>query len=213
MTGIYAAHAPAYHKMGYGALPLPPLRKKEPPKGYTGRGAPMPSRADVEAWCEDHPESNIAVRLPPSAVGIDADPYKSPQAAAAWDELVTSWGPLPADAPWSTSRDDGKSGIRWLSIPRGPNSPGVFLVTAAKSSSITTGTSSPRRASTRTPARPTGGSVSASGYPTPGTSRRCHPRGCAPCRGRRPGHSQGSCSSSPRTRAGTRSSRATRVLT
>jgi hypothetical protein len=124
--GIYAAHAPAYHKMGFSPVLLPPRRKKEPPKGWTGRGAPMASRADVQAWAEEQPDGNIAVRLPPWAVGIDADPYKSPQAEAAWEELVAELGPLPADAPWSTSRDDGKSGIRWLSIPPGTELAGTL---------------------------------------------------------------------------------------
>jgi hypothetical protein len=44
-AGIYASHAPAYHKMGFSPVLLPPRRKKKPPEGWTGRGAPMASSA------------------------------------------------------------------------------------------------------------------------------------------------------------------------
>jgi hypothetical protein len=120
MNGPYGRAARRYYAAGWESpLPLPPRKKKEPPAGYTGRTAPMASRADVEAWCEDRPRSNIALRLPPTVVGIDADPHKSPEAARAWAELVERFGPLPAAAPWSTARDDGVSGIRFFAIPDG----------------------------------------------------------------------------------------------
>jgi len=79
----------------------------------------MASAADVETWCEDHPGGNIGLRLPAVAIGIDADTWKGPAAAEAWDNLLRQFGPLPAEAPWCTSRDDGVSGIRLFAVPGG----------------------------------------------------------------------------------------------
>ena len=46
------AHAKLYRDLGWlGTIPLPARCKKEPPKGWTGHGAPYPS-ADVQAWLE-----------------------------------------------------------------------------------------------------------------------------------------------------------------
>jgi AAA domain/Bifunctional DNA primase/polymerase, N-terminal len=117
MTGPYGAAARRYHAAGWSPLPLPARKKKPPPAGWTGKGAQKASAADVEAWCEDHPAGNIGLWLPPGTVGIDADVYKGPAEAAAWDELVGQYGPLPDGAPWCTSRDDGVSGIRLLAVP------------------------------------------------------------------------------------------------
>jgi hypothetical protein len=119
LTGPYAATARRYRAAGFSPLPLPAGQKKEPPAGWTGRGAPMASGADVETWCEDRPGSNIAVRLPPTVIGIDCDAHKGPAEAQAWADLTARLGPLPESAPWSTSRDDGISGIRWCAVPAG----------------------------------------------------------------------------------------------
>jgi Bifunctional DNA primase/polymerase, N-terminal len=118
MTGPYAAAARRYHAAGWSPLPLPVRRKKEPPAGWTGRVAPMASAADVETWCEERPGANIALRLPPGVIGIDADAHKGEAEAAAWQKLISECGPLPA-APWCTSRDDGISGIRLFTVPDG----------------------------------------------------------------------------------------------
>jgi Bifunctional DNA primase/polymerase, N-terminal len=77
----------------------------------------MASAADVEAWCEDHPGGNIALRLPKTVVGVDADSYKAPAEAAAWADLLQRFGPLPGNAPWCSSRDDDVSGVRLLAVP------------------------------------------------------------------------------------------------
>jgi hypothetical protein len=109
VTGPYLSGSRPYHAAGYGPLPLPPRRKKEPPKGGTGREAPMPSAADVMAWCEDHPNGNIALRLPRGVIGIDVDAYKGPAELAAWLALVERLGPLPETAPWCTSPGPARS--------------------------------------------------------------------------------------------------------
>jgi AAA domain/Bifunctional DNA primase/polymerase, N-terminal len=117
MTGPYVTAARRYHAAGWSPLPLPARKKKEPPTGWTGSAGPMASAADVEAWCEDQPGGNIALRLPKTAVGIDVDAYKGPAEAAAWAALVERFGPLPETAPWCTSREDGVSGVRLCGVP------------------------------------------------------------------------------------------------
>jgi hypothetical protein len=77
----------------------------------------MPSAADVYAWCEDHPNGNIGLRLPLGSIGVDSDAHKGPAELAAWKELERKLGPLPQSAPWCTSRDDGISGVRLLAVP------------------------------------------------------------------------------------------------
>jgi hypothetical protein len=79
----------------------------------------MASRADVQAWSEDHPDGNIGLRLPPTVIGVDVDAHKGYAEAAAWQDLTGRLGPLPEDAPWCTSRDDGISGIRLFAVPEG----------------------------------------------------------------------------------------------
>ena len=120
MSGPYAATSRRYHAANWGSpLPLPPRRKKEPPKGWTGYNGPQASAADVEAWCEDHPDGNIGMRLGPGIIGIDVDAHKGPAELAAWQDLEKSYGPLPGTAPWCSSRDDGISGIRLFTVPDG----------------------------------------------------------------------------------------------
>lgn len=117
---VYAGAGRRYHGAGWGSpLPLPAGRKKPPPAGWTGYGAPMASAADVEAWCEEYPDGNIGMRLRPVVVGVDADTYRGPAELAAWESLAERWGPLPESAPWCTSRDDGVSGVRLLTVPDG----------------------------------------------------------------------------------------------
>jgi AAA domain/Bifunctional DNA primase/polymerase, N-terminal len=116
----YASSARYYLKLGFSPLPLPARSKTEPPKDWTGRGAPMASAADVEDFRLHHPDrnGNVCLRLPPGVIGVDVDAYKSAGHAAAWQDLVGAHGPLP-EAPWSSSRDDGVSGIRLFRVPAG----------------------------------------------------------------------------------------------
>ena len=118
MTGPYGDTARDYLAAGWGSpLPLPLRRKRSPPDGWTGRTAPDASGADVEVWCEDHAHGNIAMRLHRGIIGMDVDAHKGDLAAAAWEKLISDHGPLPAHAPWCTSRDDGISGIRLFRVP------------------------------------------------------------------------------------------------
>jgi len=117
MTG-YAKYAPHYLAAGFSPLPLPHGRKVPPPDGFTGYAGPMATQADVAAWAAQAPEANIALRLPPTVVGIDWDAYK-PDGVATMDELNARLGDLPMLSTWrSSSRNDG-SGIFFFRLPEG----------------------------------------------------------------------------------------------
>jgi hypothetical protein len=116
--GPYGQAARGYLADGYSPLPLPARKKATPPEGWTGRNAPMASGADVEEWCAANPGGNICLRLPEGVVGIDVDAHRSEAARRSWEQLTETLGPLP-EAPWSSSRDDGTSGIRLFRVPDG----------------------------------------------------------------------------------------------
>lgn len=119
LPGPYGRAARRYRAAGWSPLPLPPGRKKPPPAGWTGRAAQRASAADVEAWCDEHAAGNVALWLHPGRIGIDVDAWKGPAAAEEWRNLIDKLGPLPENAPWCSSRDDGVSGIRLLAVPAG----------------------------------------------------------------------------------------------
>lgn len=95
---------------GWSPLPLPPRAKAEPPKGYTGYAGRYVTPEQVKRWTWD---GNIAIRLPPTVVGVDVDVYHGGSIA----ELEERYGALPQTV-WSTSRDDG-SGIALFRVPAG----------------------------------------------------------------------------------------------
>jgi hypothetical protein len=113
--GGYAQYALTYLALGYSPLPLPSRKKSSPPAGYTGRGGKWATEEQVQRWCAERPDGNIALRLPRSVVGIDVDAHKSIAAREAWDALEARLGPLPP-GPRSTSRSDGISGIRLFRV-------------------------------------------------------------------------------------------------
>ena len=125
-SGPYATAAPTYWQAGWrGILPLPARAKTPVPKGWTGRDGAWPSYPDVMAWADDHPDGNIALRLPPDVLGIDVDHYDAKPGGLVLTQLETDLGALPAT--WrTTSRDDGTSGIRLFRIPTGLRWPGVL---------------------------------------------------------------------------------------
>lgn len=134
--GVYATAALIYYEGGWrGVLPLPAGRKKSPPTGWTGHGAPYPSRADIQAWTEDRPAGNVALRMPPDVVGIDVDAYGQKPGGQSFAALEARLGPLPPT--WtSTARTDEVSGIRFFRVPPGTRlreraaGPGIELIHA-----------------------------------------------------------------------------------
>ncbi|MFC9765608.1 bifunctional DNA primase/polymerase [Rhodococcus jostii] len=116
----YADHARKYWSLGWRSpLPTTKPRTKSPiPAGYTGRDGVEPSSADVQAWTEDKPMSNVALRVPLDVVGIDVDAYGDKSGGRTLAHSEGLWGALPPT--WiSTSRIDGISGIRFYRVPAG----------------------------------------------------------------------------------------------
>jgi hypothetical protein len=119
----YEQTAVAYWETGWTCpLPLPAGRKHPPPDGFTGHDGDEPSYADIMAWVEDRPRSNIGLRLPPLVIGIDVDNYvkagQQKHGLRTLREWEHAYGPLPQT--WrSTSRDDGISGILLFRLPEG----------------------------------------------------------------------------------------------
>lgn len=118
-TPIYAAAATHYWTAGWRCiLPMPPAVKWPPPTGYTGYTGTTPSYPDIQAWTEDRPDGNLALRLPPTIIGIDVDAYGAKTGGATLIHAQNQWGPLPATIR-STSRNDNTSGIRLYTVPEG----------------------------------------------------------------------------------------------
>lgn len=125
MTSPYETKAYAYHANGWSPLPLPARRKTPPPDDYTGNNGLWPSGADIAEWIQDHPDSNIGLRLPRNIIGIDVDHYGDKPGGLTLAALETKLGPLPAT--WtSNSRSDGISGIRFYRVPTGLRWPGIL---------------------------------------------------------------------------------------
>ena len=121
-----------YREKGwYGTIPLPYKDKFPPPTGYIGHNAPHPDDDRVQRWCNgedlDRTRSNIGIRLAGvtkeyEILGIDVDHYTSGKKVKTGHDqlkdLESKFGELPAT--WtSSSRVDGKSGIRYFLVPRG----------------------------------------------------------------------------------------------
>lgn len=116
-------------------LPLPPGQKAPPPKGWTGEG-PYPSFPDMFAWSEDDrlggkAGANVALRMPPTVIGIDVDAYGQKSGAITLRRAEEQVGPLPAT--WRSSARPWPSGIRFYRVPagvrlRGQLGPGVEIV-------------------------------------------------------------------------------------
>jgi hypothetical protein len=121
---VYAEAFTQYRDAGWlGVLPIPARQKKPVPAGYTGRDGEWPSYSDCYAWAEDHPDGNIALRLPPGVIGIDVDHYGDKRGGDTLQGWVDRYGPLPET--WRTgSREDGVSGIRLYRVPEDLRWPG-----------------------------------------------------------------------------------------
>jgi P4 family phage/plasmid primase-like protien len=119
----YAFSARAYFNAGWSPLPLPPGQKSYPPTGYTGGKGRHAEPEKVEQWIRTKGDGNVALRMPPTLIGIDVDAYSGKDGAATLAAAEESWGELPAT--WrSTSREDAISGIRLFRIPEGLAWPG-----------------------------------------------------------------------------------------
>lgn len=113
--GEYAGH---YFDAGWAPLPLPRNQKFPPPDGTTGAEAPYPGKPDVAFWAAEHPDGNIAIRLPKNVVGIDVDAYDDKAGAQTLARLQQNLGALPPT--WrSSARTDGVSGIYLFRLPDG----------------------------------------------------------------------------------------------
>jgi hypothetical protein len=113
----YLDAAPEYHAAGWtGVLPLPAAKKHAPPTGFTGDSGAWPTVADIKAWIAQQPTGNIALRLDENVIGIDVDAYDGKPGWETLQELEAKLGPLPPTV-MSTSRTDGKSGIRFFRLP------------------------------------------------------------------------------------------------
>jgi putative DNA primase/helicase len=121
-AGPYATAARLYRAAGWlGVLPVGsgPGEKWPPPRAYTGHGAPDPSGADIEAYCETHGDRNLALRAPVGVLGLDVDAYekagKSKGGGEALAALIEAYGPLPHT--WVSGARPAPSGIYWYRVP------------------------------------------------------------------------------------------------
>ncbi len=116
----YATAFDTYHRLGWSVVPLPRGKKKSPPEGFTGGNGRVPSYPDMHAWAQSdkHRDGNLAIVLPPNVVGIDVDHYGGKRGGDTIAEAQNRWGKLPPSYR-STSRADGRSGIRLFRIPEG----------------------------------------------------------------------------------------------
>lgn len=113
----YAAAAPQYWAAGWrGILPMPRGKKFPPPTNYTGYQALTPSYPDIQTWCDERPDGNIALHLPGTVIGIDVDSYEGKTGAGTLAHAEHLWGALPPTIR-TTSRDDAYSGIRLYRVP------------------------------------------------------------------------------------------------
>ncbi len=119
MSRPYADGAALYlpTKLG-GPLPLPVRGKGPPPDGWTGWAGPFPSGADVEEWTRTSPRANIGLRLADGVLGLDVDAYGGKDGHRTLARLEETLGKLPPTVR-STSRGDGRSGIRLYRVPAG----------------------------------------------------------------------------------------------
>lgn len=119
----YEFSARAYFREGWSPLPLPPREKTYPPTGYTGYKGRPAEASKVEHWVRSKGDGNVALRMPPDILGIDVDCYDGKDGEATFAAAIEQWGELPPT--WRTSsRLDGKSGIRLYRVPEGLKWPG-----------------------------------------------------------------------------------------
>jgi putative DNA primase/helicase len=137
---LYSDAANPYIERGWWPIPLPVGKKVPPPAGVSGsRNGNPPTAEQVKHWSgpdasyrTKDPDTrqtvvmavgNIAVRMPPTIIGIDVDDGYTKDGtvkngAAALGELEAQFGLLPATYS-STARGWCESRIRFYAVPHG----------------------------------------------------------------------------------------------
>lgn len=134
MTGPYSLAARSYFDAGWSPIPLPPGQKFPPGDDYTGANGKYVDELTLKRWLDKGGSvsagklswvvgrGQIALRLPPTVLGIDADMYEGKEGRATLAKAIEAWGELPPTFRTS-SRKDG-SGILLFRIPEGLAWPG-----------------------------------------------------------------------------------------
>lgn len=133
-SGPYATAARAYFDSGWSPIPIPPGQKFPPADGWTGANGKYVDEITLKRWIDKAGKvsagklswvaasGQIALRLPPTVLGIDADMYEGKAGRKTLAAAVAAWGPLP-DTFRTSSRRDG-SGILLYRVPEGLAWPG-----------------------------------------------------------------------------------------
>lgn len=134
MTGPFQIAAQAYYDSGWSPIPLPPKSKFPPADDFTGANGKFVDELMLKRWLSGKAKASagnlnwvagagsIALRLPPSILGIDVDMYEGKAGRATFEAAIEAWGELPAT--WFTSSRVDGSGIRLYRIPEGLAWPG-----------------------------------------------------------------------------------------
>lgn len=126
-TGPFAQSWRLYQQAGWlGTLPLPKLRKSDPPYGFSGRNhaGVWPDSDQCHNWSHQN-GSNIGIRLSEDTIAIDVDHgYKAlgaiKEGAIQLAAREAVWGPLPPTWVSTSRRDDPgceESGKRFYRLP------------------------------------------------------------------------------------------------
>lgn len=127
----YLTAAEEYLTAGWWPLPVLGDDKARVPGGFTGYKGRAVTRADVKRWNRDHPDRNLAIRLPRDVVCLDVDHYGDKRGGDTLAKLEEELGPLPPTVV-ATARPL-PSGKRLYRVPvgscfRGTAGPGVDIV-------------------------------------------------------------------------------------
>jgi hypothetical protein len=110
-------------------LPLPPGRKSPPPSGFTGASAQIPTTEQIQAWCRERPDGNIALALVEfdewdfALLGVDIDNYAKGDrpAGARWKYSERSRAARASGSrrrlPWHTATTAAPYGV--YQVPKG----------------------------------------------------------------------------------------------
>jgi len=119
----------AYLERGWNPLPTPPRAKKPVPAGFTGIYGADVTSDDIAHWTATSgpyasaawpSDSNVALRMPDTVVGIDVDSYDGKPGAETLALLVDALGELPPT--WSSTSRGSESSptvscIRFYRVP------------------------------------------------------------------------------------------------